>query len=148
MTINRSSRLAPLVPLGRLLIGSLFVLAGYLKLGTADATAHYLASGGLLGAPSLAIAVGLFEIVAGLALILGYRARLAACALAVFTFAASLVFHAFWAVPADQQFVQQLLFSKNAAVLGALLFIAAMGAGPFSVDDHHGIGGKTHAEMG
>ena len=142
------SRLAPLVPVARLLIGGLFVSSGYSKLGASDATAQYLASGGLPGALSLAIVVGLFEIVSGLALIVGYHARIAAFALAAFTFVASLLFHAYWAVPADQQFVQQLLFSKNAAILGALLFIAAMGAGPFSVDARPASGGRAHPEMG
>ena len=142
------ARFAPLVPVGRLLIGWLFVSSGYSKLGASDATAQYLASGGLPGAISLAIAVGLFEIGSGLALIVGFRARLAACALAAFTLIASLLFHAYWAVSADQQFVQQLLFSKNAAIVGALLFIVAMGAGPFSADGRRAPRRKVHHEMG
>ena len=57
-----------------------------------------------------------------------------AAALASFTLAASLLFHNHWAVPAEQQFVQQLLFNKNLAVVGALLLLTALGAGPWSLD--------------
>ena len=48
-------------------------------------------------------------------------ARVAALVLAVFTLAATFIFHAYWAVPADMQMVQQLMFFKNMAVVGGLL---------------------------
>jgi putative oxidoreductase len=54
--------------------------------------------------------------------------------LAAFTLMASYFFHAFWAVPADQAFVTQLLFYKNIAVAGGLLALVASGAGGWSVD--------------
>jgi len=47
---------------------------------------------------------------------------------------ASFFFHAYWAVPADQQLVTQLLFMKNIAVVGGLLTLAAWGAGAWSLD--------------
>jgi putative oxidoreductase len=64
----------------------------------------------------------------------GYGTRIAALALALFTLVASFFFHAFWAVPADQAFVVQLLFFKNIAVVGGLLALAASGAGEWSLD--------------
>jgi putative oxidoreductase len=66
--------------------------------------------------------------------VLGARTRLAAVVLALFTLAASYFFHNYWAVPQDQQFVQQLLFFKNIAVAGGLLSLAAWGAGAWSLD--------------
>ena len=68
------------------------------------------------------------------ALLLGLQTRLAALVLAVFTLVASVFFHAYWAAPADQAFVVQLLFFKNIAVIGGLLILAAQGAGAFSLD--------------
>mgnify|MGYP003477620525 CR=1 FL=1 len=50
------------------------------------------------------------------------------------TLAASVLFHQFWAAPADQAFVQQLLFMKNLSVAGGLFIVAALGAGSFSFD--------------
>jgi putative oxidoreductase len=57
--------------------------------------------------------------------LLGYHTRLAAVVLALFTVVASVCFHNFWAMPADQAFVQQLMFFKNIAVVGGLLVLAA-----------------------
>jgi putative oxidoreductase len=74
------------------------------------------------------------EIAGGLALIVGYQTRIAAFVLAVFTFVASVLFHAYWAVPADQAFVTQLLFFKNVAVIGGLLALAASGTDKFSIE--------------
>ncbi len=74
------------------------------------------------------------EIAGSLALLLGWGTRLAAGVLALFTLAASFFFHAYWAVPADQAFVTQLLFFKNIAVVGGLLVLAAQGAGGWSLD--------------
>ena len=84
---------------------------------------------------TLAAAIALLvEIIGGVALIAGFGTRIAALALAVFTLVASFFFHNYWAMPADQQFVQQLLFFKNMAVVGGLLTLAAWGAGALSLD--------------
>jgi putative oxidoreductase len=56
--------------------------------------------------------------------------------LATFTLVASLLFHNYWAMAPEQQVVQQLLFSKNLALVGALLFVAALGAGYWGLDTY------------
>jgi putative oxidoreductase len=76
------------------------------------------------------------EIIGGIALIVGYGTRVAAIVLAVFTLVASVFFHSFWALPADQQMIRQLLFFKNIAAVGGLLTLAAWGPGAWSVDAH------------
>jgi putative oxidoreductase len=83
----------------------------------------------------LAVLTAALELLGGLALALGFQARFAALALAVFTVVASLLFHKFWAVPAEQVMVQQLMFMKNIAVAGGLLFVFSLGAGPASLDN-------------
>lgn len=86
-------------------------------------------------APTLAAIVAIVvEVGGGLALIAGYRTRLVALVLAIFTAAASFVFHTFWSLPAEQVMMQQLLFYKNIAIVGGLLILAANGAGAFSLD--------------
>ena len=124
----------PLSLVGRLLLAALFLPAGISKIGGFAGTAGYIASKGLpLPEVGAAIAI-VVEILGGLALIVGFGTRLAALVLALFTLVASFFFHNYWGVPADQAFVQQLLFYKNIAVVGGLLVLAAHGAGAWSLD--------------
>lgn len=124
----------PLSFAGRLLLAALFLPAGIAKIGGYAGTVGYISSKGLplpeVGA-LIAIAV---ELGGGLALIAGFGTRWAALGLALFTLVASVVFHNYWALPADQQMVQQLMFFKNIAVVGGLLTLAAWGPGAWSVD--------------
>ena len=122
----------------RLLIVALFLPAGIGKLTGFDGTVGYIASVGLpLPAVGAALAVAV-EIGASLALLAGLGTRIAALVLAAFTLAASVFFHAYWAAPADQAYVAQLLFFKNIAVVGGLLMLAAYGAGRWSLDARRG----------
>ena len=124
----------PLALVGRLLLALLFLPAGISKLTGFAGTVGYIASVGL-PLPTLGAIIALVvEIVGGLALIAGFGTRLAALVLAVFTLVASFFFHAYWAVPAAQQFVTQLLFMKNIAIVGGLLTLSAWGAGAWSLD--------------
>jgi putative oxidoreductase len=124
----------PLVVVGRVLLALIFVTSGYGKLAGLEGTAGYIASVGLPWPTALAVAAGLFELLAGLALVVGFKARWAAFALGAFTLLASLLFHAYWAAPEDQQFVQQLMFMKNLAIAGGLFIVAAFGAGRLGFD--------------
>ncbi|ACM33243.1 DoxX family protein [[Acidovorax] ebreus] len=124
----------PLALVGRILIALLFIPAGFGKISGFAGTVGYATSVGM-PMPTVAVAVGLLiELLGGLALLFGFGTRIAALALAVFTLAASFFFHAYWALPAGQQMMQQLLFFKNVAVTGGLLAFAAFGAGAWSVD--------------
>lgn len=124
----------PLSLTGRLLLALLFLPAGISKIGGFAGTVGYIASKGLpMPTAGAAIAV-LVEVLGGLALIAGFGTRIAALVLAVFTLLATVFFHAYWAVPAEMQMVQQLMFFKNIAVVGGLLVLAAYGAGAWSLD--------------
>ena len=124
----------PLNLLARLAMVALFLPAGIGKLTGFAGTVGYISSVGL-PLPTLAAAIALVvEIVGSLALLAGFGTRIAALVLAAFTLVASFFFHNYWGVPADQAFMQQLLFFKNIAVVGGLLAIAANGAGAWSLD--------------
>lgn len=120
--------------LGRLLIAALFLPAGLSKITGFDGTVGYIESVGMPLATLAAIAAIVVEVGGALALIAGFQTRLVALALAGFTLVANVFFHAYWAAPADQAFMQQLLFMKNIAVAGGLLVLVAQGAGAFSLD--------------
>lgn len=125
---------APVAALGRVLLAAIFIISGVSKFGSLDGTAGYIASQGLPVPGVLAFAAALLEVVAGVLVAVGFQARLAALLLAAFTLVATVVFHAFWAVPADQAMVQQLMFMKNISIVGGLLMVVSLGAGPASID--------------
>ena len=132
--VSASAAQDTLALIGRVLIALLFVPAGFGKLMGFAGTVGYIGSVGLplpqLGA-AIAVAV---ELGVGLMFLVGYKTRLAAIVLALFTVAASIFFHNYWSLPADKAFVNQLMFFKNIAVAGGLLAFAAIGAGRFSID--------------
>ena len=85
--------------IGRVLLALVFLLSGIGKLRGFDGTMAYISSVGLPLAGVLAALALALEIVAGVALILGYRTRWAALALAAFTLVAAFLFHNFWSMP-------------------------------------------------
>ena len=126
--------------IGRVLLALMFVLSGFGKLTGIEGTAGYIASAGLPMATALAVIVGLLELFGGLALLVGFHARWAALALGLFTLLASLLFHNFWAMPADQAYMQQLMFMKNLSIVGGMFVVAALGAGSLSLDARRAAG--------
>ncbi len=122
----------------RILLAAMFVLAGIGKLTGLGGTAGYIASVGLPAPQLLALGAGVLELIAGVLLVIGWQARWAALALAVFTLIATVIFHNYWAKPAEQVMVQQLMFMKNLAVTGGLLFVWVFGAGALSIDARRG----------
>ena len=128
----------PLLLVGRLLIALMFLPAGWGKLTGFAGSVAYTASG-CMPMPEVATAAALVvEIGGSLALIFGLGTRWAALLLTFFTLMASFFYHKYWAVPADQVMVTQLLFFKNMAIVGGLLALAAAGAGAWSVDAKRG----------
>lgn len=118
---------------GRLLIAILFLLSGIGKIAAPAATIGYIGSAHL-PFPEVAYGVALaIELAGGLFLLVGYRVRLVAAVLAVFTLAAGLGFHSNFA---DQN--QMIHFMKNIAIIGGLLQVVAFGAGGFSLDARGG----------
>ncbi len=128
----------PFTLIGRLLLALLFLPAGISKIGGFAGTVGYISSKGLPMPEVGAVVAILVEVVGGLALIAGFGTRIAAVVLAVFTLVATFIFHNYWGVPAEQAFVQQLMFFKNIAVVGGLLILAASGPGTLSVDARRG----------
>ncbi len=113
--------------LGRILLGGFFVIAGINKLGAIEGTIAYMGSVGL--PPVLAYPAAIFELVAGLFVVVGYQTRGAALLLAGFCVVTAVMFHM---QPADQ--IQMTMFMKNLAIAGGFLVLASTGAGRISID--------------
>jgi putative oxidoreductase len=124
----------PLALLGRILLALIFITSGFGKIGGYAGVVGYIASKGLPMASVVAVLTILVELGGGLAVAFGFMTRWAALALAIFSVLAGLIFHAYWAVPADQVMNMQIHFWKNVAIAGGFLTLAAFGPGAISVD--------------
>jgi uncharacterized membrane protein YphA (DoxX/SURF4 family) len=135
------------VTFGRILFSVLFIYSGAAKLFGIQATADAIATKviatmpalvapyvtqleGISGMPMpqmLAIAVGAFEVIAGLMIALNFGARFFAILLIFFVGAATFYFHDFWnqASPSDGKMLSEAL--KNISIIGALFIIAGYG---------------------
>lgn len=141
------STLFNLIPLaGRIALSAIFLSSGFAKLSAFSGTVGYIASVGL-PAPEVTLALGIgVELLAGLALLLGYQARFAALALAGFSIVAGVLFHAYWADTDPQlAYVNQIMFWKNVAMAGGLLYVVHFGAGAFALDNMIGRGRRPEA---
>jgi len=115
--------------IGRIAIAAIFVLSGLSKVTAPVATIGYIRSAGL-PVPELGFALAvIIELGGGLALIAGYRTRLVAGVLAIFSLATALAFHS--QLGDQNQFIH---FFKNVAMAGGLLQVVAFGAGHLSID--------------
>jgi putative oxidoreductase len=115
---------------GRLLLGLPFAMSGLGKLAAIGPTTESIRAAGLPLPPAgLAVAV-LIELAGGLLLVAGFRVRIAAISLALFSLMTAMSFHTNFT---DQN--QMIHFLKDVMIAGGLLQIAAFGAGPLSIDN-------------
>ncbi len=121
-TLNNTAELA-----GRILLAAIFLLSGLTKITGYARTQAYMESAGVPGI--LLPGVILLEVGGALAVIVGFQTRLAALALAGFSLAAAVLFHANFG---DQ--IQFIMFMKNLAIAGGFLIVFNHGAGAWSLD--------------
>lgn len=112
---------------GRILLAQIFIIAGIGKITGYAGTEAYMAAMGVPGA-LLPLVIAL-EIGGGLALILGWKTKWVAYALAAFTIVAAVIFHHNFA-----DAMQKINFMKNLAIAGGFLILAASGPGTLSLD--------------
>ena len=125
--------------LSRLLLAALFVPAGLQTLTNIPGSAGYFAG---LGLPMPALAawgVGLFELIGGLAILLGLQTRFAAALFSVFCIVAGFLGH-YGHGDGDPTltFLHTQMLMKDIAIAGGFLALAAVGAGAFSIDGRRG----------
>ncbi|HYQ73391.1 MAG TPA: DoxX family protein [Gammaproteobacteria bacterium] len=112
---------------GRVLMSAIFIMAGINKISGYAGTQGYMESMGVPGA--LLPLVILLEAGGGLAILLGWQTRLAAFLLAGFCVISAVIFHS---GSGDQ--IQSILFMKNLAMAGGLLFLVAGEKHLWSID--------------
>ena len=113
--------------IGRFLLAAIFIQAGFGKIMGYAGTLEYMQKAGVPG--QLLPAVIAIELLGGILIAIGWQTRLVALALAAFTIAAAVLFHANFG---DRN--QSIHFMKNLAIAGGFLSLFANGAGGWSVD--------------
>jgi putative oxidoreductase len=128
--VNDSSAL-----IGRALLVSIFLMSGFGKLADFGGTTAYIAAKGLTF-PALGTALAIvIELGAGLLVLVGWKARWAALAIAIFSVVAAMFFHAYWAeADAAARMGNFVNFWKNISIAGGFLLVYAFGPGRYSVD--------------
>ena len=120
-------------PAGRLLLALIFIIAGAQKITGYSGTQAYMEMMGVPGA--LLPLVIVIELGGGIALALGWQARLVAFLLAGFSLLSGLLFHFIPSLGLEgmEAQAQMISFMKNASIAGGMLMVVAFGAGSFSV---------------
>jgi len=113
--------------IGRIFISLIFLIAGVGKIFNYEGTIGYMESFGIPG--YLLIPAIIIEILFPLLVIIGYKTKLAAIILALFTISLAIIFHTDFS---NQ--MQLMSFLKNFAIAGGFLIIFVRGPGKYSID--------------
>lgn len=119
---------------GRIFICIIFIAAAVNKLTHWDLNAQMMAAKGMTNIPLLLILGMIVEFIGGLSLLLGFKPRLGALLLFLFLIPTTLIMHNFWSVPEVERDLQTVMFFKNLAIMGGLLYIMAFGPGSCAID--------------
>ena len=113
--------------IGRIFLSVLFLIEGIGKLFTQEQVVTYMEDYGVPGI--LFIPAVIVEILFPLLLIVGYKTRLAALVLALFTLTVTIIFHTDFG-----DGMQLISFLKNLAITGGFMIVIAYGSNKFSLD--------------
>lgn len=123
--------------IGRVCISVLFIIAGFEKIMHFPDAAAFIASQNLPYSSVLAFVAIILELGGGIMVFVGWKARIGGLMLFIFSIPTAWKLHSFWSVaPAVSQNPLQHLFTEI-ALIGAILYIVACGAGGFSFDGRH-----------
>ena len=118
--------------LGRLFLAMIFIQSGLSKMSDYAATQGYMDAMAVSSA-LLPLVIAL-EVVGGIAIVIGFKARLVALAMAGFSLLSALLFHTNFS---DE--TQTIMLMKNIASAGGFLMIVAHGAGAYALDNRNAV---------
>ena len=120
---------------GRALLASLFIVIGATKLLAVAGFTRYFAAKGMPLPEAMPYVAFVIEVGGGLVLLLGIKTRTMAVLFSLYTLAATLISHRFWASPdAATQGADLINFFKNLAIIGGFTLLFGAGGGRYSVD--------------
>lgn len=118
--------------LGRLFLAMIFIQSGLSKMSDYAATQGYMDAMAVSSA-LLPLVIAL-EVLGGIAIVIGFKARLVALAMAGFSLLSALLFHTNFS---DE--TQTIMLMKNIAIAGGFLMIVAHGAGAYALDNRNAV---------
>ena len=113
--------------IGRIFLSALFLIEGIGKLFTQEQVITYMEDYGVPGI--LFIPAVVVEILFPLLLIVGYKTKLAASVMTLFTLTVAIIFHTDFS-----DGMQLMFFLKDLAIAGGFMIIIAYGSNKFSID--------------
>lgn len=115
-------------PLGRLLLATIFIMSGLNKVLQFEGTQSYI---DMMGVPGFLLPLVIVtEVIGGLAIVFGFKTKLAAFALAGFSLLSAVLFHADFSNQAEM-----INFMKNVAIAGGFIVLFVHGPGQFALDN-------------
>lgn len=120
--------------LGRFALCLVFILSGVNKVMHWDETIQFMASKGMTMIPLFLLLSILLEVFGGVFLLFGFRTRITATLLLLYLIPVTAIFHNFWSADEASKQLQTIMFLKNVAIFGGLVYVATLGAGMLSVD--------------
>jgi len=120
--------------IGRIFISLVFLWSGISSVLHFEEAVQLLEAHSVPSAGIIAIIACIVEFVGGISLLLGFKARWGAGLLFLFLIPATLMFHDFWMFDGQEGHLQKLIFMKNIAIMGGLLYVLSCGAGSCSFD--------------
>jgi len=124
---------AILLVVGRLLFGGVLAYTGISHFTQTDEMAGYADYKGLPAPRASVLASGALLVLGGAGVIVGIFPVLAAIALAVFLLVSAVIMHDFWAVGDDQREDELNSFLKNVSLAGGSLVVAAVASGGWTI---------------
>ena len=112
----------------RIFLSLLFLIEGIRKISVQDSVIMYMEDYGVPGI--LFIPSIILEILFPLLIIVGYKTKLAALVMALFTFTVAVIFHTDF-----YEDMQMVFFLKDLAIAGGFMMIFVYGANKISIDN-------------
>ncbi len=121
---------SPIPFIARILLCFIFIVAGIQKITGFAATQQYMQAYGVPATGILLVIAILVEILCGLSILLGLKARWGSIILVIYMVIITLIFHTKFSDP-----MMLIMFEKNLAIIGGLLLIFHFGPGAISFDE-------------
>ena len=133
---------------GRILLPLIFIVSGVQKLTNVASVAQMLQDnsvpvpdeivpylGGIPKFEAVGYLIGAIEVICGLMIMLGLKARWGAVVLVLFTACTIYFVHHFWNMQGAEYMSNMQEALKNVAIMGGLLLVAACGSTPNPLDE-------------